>query len=235
MSFTVGDGGSSEDCTAPEINVAGTTANSISVSWNYAGANSYSVYYLASGGSSWALAKSGLTNTSYTVTGLVGNTTYSVAVQSICQDGTQKHNIVNATTGDDGQNNCTKPSASVTNTSTNSISLSWSHAVANSFTIYYKPTSSSTWQMKTGITSTYYTLTGLSANTTYNLAVMSICSDGSDPYHMFTATTTGTGGGGLTMSDVTGTYVRTPATNGSRKPLRGGSITIRHSKIQQFH
>ncbi|MCP3940637.1 MAG: hypothetical protein GY710_04035, partial [Desulfobacteraceae bacterium] len=49
----VGDGGSSGDCSAPTMNVTDISSSSISVSWNNAGANSYKVYYLKSGGSSW--------------------------------------------------------------------------------------------------------------------------------------------------------------------------------------
>ncbi len=113
-----------------------------------------------------------------------------------------------------GGTTCTKPTANVTSTSTNSISLSWSNAGANSYTVYYKPSSSSSWQNKTGLTSTSYTLSGLTADTTYDLAVMSICSDGSNPYHQFTGTTEQSGGGGLTIDAVLGQYVRQPPSNG---------------------
>ncbi|MCP3941518.1 MAG: hypothetical protein GY710_08565, partial [Desulfobacteraceae bacterium] len=52
-SLNVVGGGSSGDCSAPTMNVTDISSSSISVSWNNAGANSYKVYYLKSGGSSW--------------------------------------------------------------------------------------------------------------------------------------------------------------------------------------
>ncbi|MCP4138540.1 MAG: fibronectin type III domain-containing protein, partial [bacterium] len=89
-------------CSAPTVSVSGTTENSIFLSWDDEGANSYSVYYKTTGTSSWTSAASGLTTTSYVITGLADNTTYDIAVQCVCPDGTQPYTMITAATEDSG-------------------------------------------------------------------------------------------------------------------------------------
>ncbi|MCP4131030.1 MAG: hypothetical protein GY754_08630, partial [bacterium] len=176
-------------CSVPTINVSGTSESSISLSWNNTDADSYTVSYRAYGSSSWTTAVTGLTGTSYVISGLADNTTYSIRVYSVCSDGSQSSSTITATTGET-QVSCTAPEANVSGTSESSISLSWSNTGAADYTVEYKVSSASTWQTAAaGLSTTGYTLSGLTANTTYNINIYSNCSDGSKPYDTVTATT----------------------------------------------
>ncbi len=207
MSFTVGE--SQNSCSAPVINVTGTSTNSISVSWNDAGANSYTVYYKTQNGS-WNQIASGVTAANYVVTGLTANTTYDIAVVSVCADGSQEYNIITATT-DDSQNDCSAPVTTITNSTASTLSLTWNDVGATTYTVYYRASSGS-WQNVSGLNTTSYVLTGLTANTAYDIAVLAYCPDGSNLYEIITAETDGETG--LSTNDVLGQYVRQPPTNG---------------------
>ncbi|MCP4108816.1 MAG: M6 family metalloprotease domain-containing protein, partial [Desulfobacteraceae bacterium] len=122
MSFTVGE--SQNVCNAPEISVTDISESSISLSWNDAGADSYYVYYMETGAGYWTSVASGLTDTNYDLTGLTENTTYNVAVLSVCSDGTEPYDYITATT-DAAGTSCEAPTINTTATSASSISLSW--------------------------------------------------------------------------------------------------------------
>ncbi|MCP4102771.1 MAG: hypothetical protein GY750_15335 [Lentisphaerae bacterium] len=171
-----GDAG--DDCTAPEAGVSGISENSISLSWDDTGADSYSVSYMASGSSDWTTSAAGLTSAGHTISGLADNTAYSIRVYSHCPDGSQPCDTVTATT-DEVQGSCGAPEISITGTSETSISLSWNDAGASSYTIYYKAKNGRWAEAASGLTVTNYVLSGLTANTIYRISVRSICSDGS--------------------------------------------------------
>ncbi|MCP4100612.1 MAG: fibronectin type III domain-containing protein, partial [Lentisphaerae bacterium] len=134
-----------------------------------------------------------------------------IAVLGECSDGTKPYKIITATTEDE-QNSCTAPVVNVTGTSADSISLSWNATGINSYTVYYNP-SGAGWKMAaSGSNSTSYVITGLTADTSCQIAVLGECSDGTKPYKIITATTEGSGGG-LTISDIPGQYIRQPPTN----------------------
>ncbi|MCP4102772.1 MAG: fibronectin type III domain-containing protein, partial [Lentisphaerae bacterium] len=114
--------GGGTNCTAPVVNVTGTSADSISLSWNATGINSYTVYYNPSN-TGWKMAASGSNSTSYVITGLTADTSCQIAVLGECSDGTKPYKIITATTEDE-QNSCTAPVVNVTGTSADSISLS---------------------------------------------------------------------------------------------------------------
>ncbi len=198
-------------CTKPVVTVTDTSSNSISLFWNNAGADSHTVYYQAEN-SNWELATTGISGTNYVLTGLSDNTSYSVAVLSICSDGTNPYQIVTAKTGDDASE-CSAPKTTVTATTESKLSLSWNDTGANSYTLFYR-TLTDNWQNIPGLTETTYTLTGLSSNTSYNIAVVAKCPDGSNLYEIITAATDDSDVGGLKIEDVLGKYVREPPTNG---------------------
>ena len=77
-----------------------------------------------------------------------------------------------------GGGTCNTPtglaSSSVTSTS---ATVSWGAATgALSYNLQYKISTASTWTTVSGITGTSYNLTGLTASTTYNYQVQSVCS-----------------------------------------------------------
>ena len=67
--------------------------------------------------------------------------------------------------------------------STTSATLGWTATSgATSYTVQWKPASSSTWTTVTGLTSTSYVLSGLTAGTAYQFQVMTVCGSGSSSY-----------------------------------------------------
>ncbi|MCP3940026.1 MAG: hypothetical protein GY710_00895 [Desulfobacteraceae bacterium] len=110
--------------------------------------------------------------------------------------------------------NCTAPELIVTDTSESSIFLSWDDEGADSYNVYYRITGAANWETaEVELTVTEYNLTGLSDNTTYEIAVYSICPDGSDPFDTVTAITDESSGTDLIINDIPGQYIREPAAN----------------------
>ncbi|MCP4104518.1 MAG: M6 family metalloprotease domain-containing protein [Desulfobacteraceae bacterium] len=193
MSFAVGE--SQNVCNAPEISVTDTSENSISLSWNDAGADSYSVHYRY-GNESWNNPASGLTVTSYVIDGLHRDVAYDIAVVSVCADGSsQEYYTITATTDNTGII-CEAPTViNTTAISASSISLSWNDAGGDSYYVSYKETSDSWTNTASELTTdTNYDLTGLTENTTYNIFVISVCPDETYPYNGIIATTEDSGG-----------------------------------------
>ena len=78
-----------------------------------------------------------------------------------------------------------------------SATVSWSAASgATSYNLQYKLSSSSTWTTITGITTTSRSLTGLTANSTYNYQVQTVCGGTSAAYSTAASFTTLASGGG---------------------------------------
>ncbi len=93
-------------------------------------------------------------------------------------------------TVDKTQSSCEAPTVSLTGTSTNSISISWNDVDADSYYVFYKETEASSWtNAASELTDTNYVITGLNDSTTYNVAVLRICPDGTQPYNTTTAAT----------------------------------------------
>jgi bacillolysin len=80
-----------------------------------------------------------------------------------------------------GGGSCNTPTGLASSSITSSsATVSWSAATgATSYNLQYKVSTASTWTTVSGITGTSYGLTNLSASTTYNFEVQSVCSGGS--------------------------------------------------------
>ncbi|MFT5337335.1 MAG: hypothetical protein ACI9YL_001337 [Luteibaculaceae bacterium] len=154
-----------------------TSLNSISMAWNAAGVNEtgYVLDYRASGGSWTSVSTSG---TSYTFAGLNSSTTYDFRVKANCDaDASAYSSVVSATT--DTPIPCDAPiGLAATTTSTSSISMAWSAAGANEtgYVLDYRVSGGSWTSVATSGTS--YTVSGLSAQTSYDFRVKANC--GSD-------------------------------------------------------
>ncbi|MBL7782072.1 MAG: T9SS type A sorting domain-containing protein [Saprospiraceae bacterium] len=86
---------------------------------------------------------------------------------------------------------------SATSITQTSATVSWSAASgATSYNLQYKLSSSSTWTTITGITTTSRSLTGLTANSTYNYQVQTVCGGTSAAYSTAASFTTLASGGG---------------------------------------
>ncbi|WP_063769055.1 GEVED domain-containing protein [Flammeovirga sp. OC4] len=83
------DGGTTPTvCDIPNLSIDGTTASSITTSWNNTGASSYKLRYRVTGTSSWTTIT--VNTTSYSIQSLSSSTSYDLRVRSVC--GTDQSN-----------------------------------------------------------------------------------------------------------------------------------------------
>jgi hypothetical protein len=197
--------GSSVSCTTVPSAPTGLTAtasssSAIGLSWTAVAPptnctiSSYSVYRSPTSGftpSSSNLIASGLTSTSYSNTGLAASTTYYYVVEALDADGTSAASAqASATTP---ATSCsTVPFAptglTATASSSSTIGLSWTavtppaNCSISSYSVYGSTTSgfipSTSNLIASGLTSTSYSNTGLTASTTYYYVVEAIDGDG---------------------------------------------------------
>jgi hypothetical protein len=96
-----------------------------------------------------------------------------------------------------GGGGCNTPtSLAASSITSTSATVSWATATgAVSYNLQYKVSTVSTWTTVSGITSTSYGLTGLTASTIYNYQVQSVCSGGTSTYSTAASFTTLPSGG----------------------------------------
>ncbi len=84
-----------------------------------------------------------------------------------------------------------------TNITQTSATLNWGAVSgATSYNLQWKVSTSGTWTTVSGLTTTSYNLSGLTANTTYNFQVQAVCNGTSGSYSAVASFTTLTSGGG---------------------------------------
>ena len=103
---------------------------------------------------------------------------------------------------------CATPGGLVSGSITNSTALlSWTSTGAATYNLNWKLASSSTWTTVSGLTSTSYSLTGLSACKSYNFQVQGVCSGTPGSFSAASSfTTTGCAVTYCTSSGTTNTY-----------------------------
>ncbi|MGF7214183.1 hypothetical protein GGR92_000323 [Spirosoma lacussanchae] len=166
-SITVQTGGCTIP-TAPTVNPGITTA---SLSWLPAsGATSYALRYKLVNSPTW-INLSPTTTPTYSLTGLVQGTAYQWQVRSDCGgNGSPWVGHIFVSLCPDG------PVSTTTSVLTEqSATLSWTGGYAP-YEVRYRTEPDGAWQLKTGITTTTYNLTGLTSATTYSWQVRSRCS-----------------------------------------------------------
>jgi len=209
------EGGSSTpetDTTAPtfsgSISTSSITSSSVTLSWSKATDNvtaqanlQYQVQYKKSSASTWTTAKSYTANiTSFTVTGLSASTAYNFRVTVKDEAGNTTYKDVNATTSSAADTTPPTFSGSISTSSitSSSVALSWSKASDNVtaqanllYQVQYKKSSASSWTTAKSYTAniTSFTVTGLSASTTYNFRVTVKDEAGNTTYKDVNATT----------------------------------------------
>jgi hypothetical protein len=171
----------SETCNVPtNLNASGITQTSAGISWNaVTGATSYKLEYKKNSESTWSVQAT--TATTISLVDLVPGTLYNVRVKSNCSStGSDYSSIVNFTTGNES---CIVPAnLNVTEITAHSVKANWTiSAGATSYRIEYKLNSASEWTV-TNTTSTTLNLSGLNANSLYDIRIKSICSAGSSEY-----------------------------------------------------
>lgn len=187
--------GTSTCAAANGLNVGGISSTSATASWGaVSGATNYLISTKLTSSSTWGTAVS-TTGTNLSISGLSASTSYDLRVQTVCSGGSSTYSQVSFTTS--AAATCNAPSSLTTSSITStSASTSWTAVSgAASYSISRKLTSSSTWGTATSTTSTSYNHTGLTASTSYDVRVQTICSGGSSTYSQSTFTTSAAAAG----------------------------------------
>lgn len=200
-------------CAAPTgIFATGTTGTSASISWNSAsGATTYTLQWRAVGATTWNVINPATSPTA--LSGLPANDEIEVSVRSNCGSVASDYasGIVfktgTSTTGGGGGTGgggttCSPPSSlTATATSATSANMVWSAVSgALSYQVSWKTAAATSWGNAQTVTGTSYTINGLSASTSYNVRVLTVCSTGQSGYTTASFNTPASGGGGTTCN-----------------------------------
>lgn len=160
-------------CIAPSnLSVSNIGSTGATLNWNYTSGQTYTVEYKASTSTIWITASSSVIAGNYTVTGLSANTTYNWRVKANCN--TTYVGGANFTT----LTNCIAVTdLSVSNITTNAVTLNWTYTTGYSYTLEWKVSSSNTWILaSSSVNLGTFTGSGLTPNTSYDFRVKSNCS-----------------------------------------------------------
>lgn len=170
------------------LSASNITTTSATVSWSaMSGANGYIVEYKPSSSSTWTVLP--LTAfTSASLTGLTAGTAYDWRVKAVCNCDV---NSPYATSSFSTALPCGTPGGlSASGISSSSATVSWAAVSgAVSYTVEYKPSTSSTWTVFGNVTTTAANLSGLTASTTYDWRVKTNCSSDGSGYASSSFTT----------------------------------------------
>ena len=174
--------------TVTSLSASATSTSAISVSWSApsTGATPFTYRVQRASNSSFSSGLTTLasaqTGTSISSTGLSAETKYYYRVRATNSVGTGSYTSTNATTNATTPGTPTSPSA--TANSTSSITFTWSAGsggTPSSYDVQYRQGSGS--QIDAGSpTGTSFTVTGLTANTTYRFRVRAVNSSGNSSY-----------------------------------------------------
>jgi hypothetical protein len=166
-------------CNPPtNLAVNAIAATGATVTWDAApNAVSYTLEYKTNAALAWTPI-AGITTTSRNLTNLLGSTVYNVRIKTICAAASSAYApTVNFTTLTPS---CTAPNAPTIDPLTITAStavVNWNAVVgASSYTLEYKLNAAATWSIIPNLAVTTRTLTGLAANTLYNVRIKSVCS-----------------------------------------------------------
>jgi fibronectin type 3 domain-containing protein len=172
----------------PAPNLTATPGNSqVTLSWTTAaGATSYNVYEgTSSGGESTTPIATGVTATTYTVTGLTNGSTYYFEVAGVNSIGTGTDSNQASATPALPPAPPAAPTGLTASAGNAQATLSWNASSgATSYNVYQGTTSGgeSSTPIATGITATTYTVTGLTNGTTYFFTVAAVDAAGASGY-----------------------------------------------------
>ncbi len=189
----MGDGGTTPAVPGQVSGVSSTaqTNNSITLTWTApvsgAPATGYIVEYRQTGTSSWTVASQTVAAAPYTVAGLIATISYDFCVIATNAVGSGAASaVVTVSTASAGNAPGMVGSVTAGNATSSSIQLSWqappSGAAPTSYTVQYRVTGGSTWTgSMAGLSGTTQTISGLSANTSYDFSVVAVDASGSGP------------------------------------------------------
>ncbi|MFZ7116623.1 MAG: fibronectin type III domain-containing protein [Bacteroidota bacterium] len=185
------------NCNTPDVYYFGTinkTSSSATIYWTaISGSAGYNVRYKVYN-STGAWTNLAATAATLNLTGLLANTKYEFQVQTICSGGTSAFSASGVFTT--AAFTCGVPSASTfsaTSVTTSGATLQWGDVSgSNGYNVQYRVSGASTWTTVTTLSNSK-ALTGLSAATSYQYQVQTICSGGNSSYSgTVTFTTSGT-------------------------------------------
>ena len=215
--FTTEVASTLEPCNiAPQnIHTTSNTATSTTIGWNAVeNVNFYQFRYKPTGTNGWTNGT--VTVNELVLNGLTANTAYEMNIRSNCSTGNSPVTSFTWTTDGGGGSTCDVPSGlSAGSVSETGATISWSGASgANSYNYQYRASGTTTWTTaNTGSTSA--TLSGLTASTSYDYQVESVCTGETSGYSSTAIfTTTDGGGGGETSCDIAPQNI-TASTTGS--------------------
>jgi hypothetical protein len=172
----------SETCNVPAgLNATGITSGTASLSWSSTGALSYMIKYKPVSSSSWITASTSAT--SAVISGLSSSTAYEFQVQSVCDGNSSAYSSSSTFTTSAIVLPCIVPSGLAASFITaGSAVLGWNPTGALSYTVKYKSIVSSSWITASGLAIPSFSVSGLSASTTYEFQVQGTCADGASSY-----------------------------------------------------
>ncbi len=188
-----------DPCDVPTgLSSSAITTSGATISWSAAtGANSYNYRYRVSGTTTWTTDNT--TSTSADLSGLAENTTYECQVESVCTSGNSGYSASSTFTTESSVDPCDVPiGLSASAITMTEATISWSAATgANSYNYRFRASGTTTWNTNS-TTATSSDLTGLSAATTYEYQVESVCTSGNSGYSGSATFETQSDGGGTT-------------------------------------
>ena len=176
-------------CNVPTgLTSSSVTSSAATVSWTaVSGASGYSVRYRISGTTTWTTVSTA--SASYNATGLTAGSVYEWQVQTICSGGSSA--FTSSTNFTTSSVPCNVPTGmNTTAVSTSSATFNWTAVSgATSYSISYRLTGTTGWTTSS-TASVFYNASGLTANSTYEWQVSTICSGGSSAFTSSTNFTT---------------------------------------------
>ncbi len=205
------------------LTAGAATASTVNLSWSAPGTggavSNYTIQYRVTGGTGWNTAASGINSTSYQVAGLSPTTAYDFQVFGVNQAGAGSPSaIASATTTIAGPG---MPAGLVAGTvTTSSVPLSWTAPMSGgapaSYLVRWSPHNANAWTQSSPVSNTSFTVTGLTANTSYDFEVQAVNAAGSSAW---TAPTTVTTPGNYLLSNI------------NHNPADGSTFAINQSGI----
>ncbi len=205
-------------CITPNMTAtSGITTNSAVCNWNtMISADSFQVRYHVTGTTNYTWKRVGGSQSTYTISGLTSNTSYTWIVRGLCSGGASTaYSSTNTFTT--LSSNCGTPNVNLFtngNVTATSATMGWAAVTsAVSYNIKYAVRYSGNWTTVTS-TSTSKNVTGLIPSTWYEFQVQTVCSNGTSSYsssgifQTISSTLTLTRGPYLQLSTTSSIYIK---------------------------
>lgn len=163
-------------CNVPTgLNITSITSGGATLNWSSTGAVSYNLRYKPTKSSTWITAST--SSTSFGINNLSTATTYEFQIASVCSSTSSSAFSSSATfTTLASATVCNVPAGlSATLITKTGANLNWSSTGVSSYSIRYKPTTSTIWT-NASTTGTSLAVSGLLSSTIYEFQVASVCS-----------------------------------------------------------